>query len=655
MPVAEGRADLSGVTEDEWPVRLSGTWYFRWKEFGDPAEFNTSADTLQVPGSWAPYTGSGDLLPRHVGYATYQVKDLLPAVGRYALKLPTIHSAFDLYVNGERIYSSGRIDTSEAMEPCVLSDVVRFSTDSSGAVLLTFHVSNYAYATGSIWDDVVVGTESVIVRSHGRAVFFSAFLVGILLIMGFYYFGIWLYRLDDKGPLYFALMCFGWGLRELLGPETLMFKLFPDFPYAIGLRILYVLFPFILLMFLRFIDNFFTGKVKRWLIQLTSVVLVLDALFIALSPTQVFSSNLLVILPLALVIHTYALYVLILGVRARRTGSVLFLFGMIVMGFCFVNDLLVDLSIWQGGFIFPIGFAVSILCQSLVPAIRFSKSFDDVERLNARLVTVGNAQSRFVPTEFLQLLGTPDITKIKLGDSQETKMGVMFADLRNFSTIAEGKTASDTFRPVNSVLSKSAPLIRENHGFIDKYIGDAIMALFSVRENNIMNAALAMKRSINDEESPYRFGIGLHYGEMILGVVGESQRMEGTVISDAVNTASRVEHLTKIYGLSIIFTEELKAEVEIDKLEYRFLDETLVKGRVELVRIYELLDVQDPHHQRVVEFRQRYQEALSLRLSGEHQRALELFRSYAVDFPADRAVQVQFDHIQRSINAASSI
>jgi class 3 adenylate cyclase len=113
------------------------------------------------------------------------------------------------------------------------------------------------------------------------------------------------------------------------------------------------------------------------------------------------------------------------------------------------------------------------------------------------------------------------------------------------------------------------PIIREHNGFIDKYIGDAVMALFPRSAADAVSAALAIQREVaaynQDRRSvdgaPLRIGIGIHTGDLMLGTVGEEERMESTVISDAVNLADRVEDLTKIFGCGIALTADTLEDV----------------------------------------------------------------------------------------------
>ncbi len=212
------------------------------------------------------------------------------------------------------------------------------------------------------------------------------------------------------------------------------------------------------------------------------------------------------------------------------------------------------------------------------------------------LAKITTAYGRFVPHEFLEFLHKDSIVDVKLGDQTQQEMTVMFSDIRSFTSLSEGMSPQDNFNFLNSYLGRVSPVIRKYRGFIDKYIGDGIMALFPQSPIDAVQAAIAMQAAVR-EYNQYRriqglqlvkIGVGLHTGNLRLGTIGEQERMETTVISDAVNLASRLEGLTKIYGADIIISGETLAQVDVSN--YRFLDQVQVKGKSKTVSIYEIYD-----------------------------------------------------------------
>lgn len=211
---------------------------------------------------------------------------------------------------------------------------------------------------------------------------------------------------------------------------------------------------------------------------------------------------------------------------------------------------------------------------------------------------ITNSFERFVPRELIDLLAKRDILDVNLGDNSKRLLSVMFLDIRNFTTISEKLTSQQNFDFVNGLLKRIAPIISYNSGFIDKYIGDAVMALFPLEKSNADDAAKAAVmisselKKFNQENSssiPVQLGIGINTGEAMLGIIGAKGRLEGTVISDMVNTASRIQELTKHYNQEILISEACyKAMKHPGLYKISHVDDVLVKGKTVAVSVYSI-------------------------------------------------------------------
>jgi class 3 adenylate cyclase len=223
--------------------------------------------------------------------------------------------------------------------------------------------------------------------------------------------------------------------------------------------------------------------------------------------------------------------------------------------------------------------------------------------LSENQVRLTKAYSRFVPSELLNLLGKKSITDVQLGDQIEKEITVMFSDIRGFTPLSEQMTPQENFNFINSYLSRMSPIIRKHHGFIDKYIGDAIMALFPTHADDAVQASIDMLRMLVEYNQgrkragyqPIRIGIGLNTGDLMLGTVGDQERMDGTVISDAVNLASRIEGMTKVYGVSLLISETTYFQLkDASKYSIRIIDQVQAKGKLEPVTVFEVFDGDPP-------------------------------------------------------------
>jgi len=263
---------------------------------------------------------------------------------------------------------------------------------------------------------------------------------------------------------------------------------------------------------------------------------------------------------------------------------------------------------------------------------------DEVARLQAELAKVRgqladteNTFGRFVPREFLNFLAIDNIRGVRLGMQTERKMTILFADIRNFTGLSESMTPQENFDFMNSYLSQMEPMIVPFRGLIDKYIGDAIMALFPESTDDAVQGALAMLERLENYNKgraragyrPISIGIGVNTGIVMLGTVGGIGRMEGTVISDAVNLASRLEEMSKVYGVPLLISEHTLHSLE-DPSRYgiRFLARNRVKGKQEAQSVYEVFDA-DPPAVRAAKrrTRKRFEEALAFYFVGDIYRA----------------------------------
>lgn len=220
-----------------------------------------------------------------------------------------------------------------------------------------------------------------------------------------------------------------------------------------------------------------------------------------------------------------------------------------------------------------------------------------------RLARVNTSYARFVPYEILHFLGKESIVDVKLGDQVEGEMTLLFADIRSFTSLSEKMSPKESFDFINDLLGEVGPIIRKSNGFIDKYIGDAMMAIFPERADDAVRAAIAIRRQLAShnarrakrQQIPIEVGIGIHSGKLMLGTIGEAQRMEGTVISDAVNTAARLEGLTKRYGVNIIISGDTLSRLENSNgYHHRILDRVKVKGRHQPISLYGIFDGDPP-------------------------------------------------------------
>ncbi|HMN26531.1 MAG TPA: adenylate/guanylate cyclase domain-containing protein [Caldilineaceae bacterium] len=253
------------------------------------------------------------------------------------------------------------------------------------------------------------------------------------------------------------------------------------------------------------------------------------------------------------------------------------------------------------------------------------------------LKEMNRASSRFVPQEYLAFLDKASIVDINLGDYVTGEMTVMFSDLRGFTTISENMTSRENFDFVNAYLGRVSPPIRQHHGFIIKYLGDGIHAIFPRCADDGVQAGIEKLGQVAEYNEhrrtknrlPIAIGLGVNTGHLMVGMVGEGHRMQGDAFSDDVNLTARLEGLTKFYHVSFILTAATYQRLaDPGRYHIRFLDKVLVKGKQKPLDLYEVYEADPPLMRQLKEETQaEYEEALQLYYNREFAAAqAKLFR-----------------------------
>ena len=229
-------------------------------------------------------------------------------------------------------------------------------------------------------------------------------------------------------------------------------------------------------------------------------------------------------------------------------------------------------------------------------ALLYEKNIREANEREEAMRRVYEITGKFVPYEFIRSLGHEVITDVKLGDQVEKVVTVLFSDIREYTTLSEKMTPEENFSFVCSFNERIGPIIRQHNGFVNQYLGDAIMAIFPRNAADALAAAVDMQKEVQEfnqirqlkNNVPIQIGIGMHTGPLIMGITGDKDRLDASTISDTVNTASRIESLTKHYKASIILSEaSLEQIAQKENFHLRDLGLVQLKGKRESIKVHE--------------------------------------------------------------------
>ena len=285
--------------------------------------------------------------------------------------------------------------------------------------------------------------------------------------------------------------------------------------------------------------------------------------------------------------------------------------------------------------------------------------------------TLQNKETRFIKHTFSRYLNKhlldillQDTSKLDLGG--ETKnMSVLFSDIRGFTSLSEKMQPHELVTMLNNYLNFMSNIILKNSGTIDKYIGDAIMALWNAPLDDSRHAVHAVKsgllmgQGLKQFQQSYpnypeiKIGIGINTGQMTVGNVGGKDRFDYTVLGDNVNLASRLEGLTKKYGVPFIVSEstyknfleqnKVNNNTSSIKIIFRLLDEVIVKGRSQSIKIYEPL-VKSAQNEQI---KRVYEHAFAIYQKGDFSQAKKILGTNSNK--GDNALEVLLKRIESKL------
>lgn len=582
-------------------IELNGEWEFYWNQLYTSNEIRNDSlirekTYIRVPGIWNNVHYKGIKLSGK-GYATFRQQIQLPPVHeRLSMKLLTMSSAYKLFINDVEFCGNGVVGTDASLsKPAYLSQVIVLP-DSIKSIDLVVHVSNFHHWKGGIWHPIKLGSVDAIRKERETRIILEMFLFGCIFIMGLYHFGLFSLRKSDISTLFFGLVCVFIGLRSLFTGENLIHFIIPDFNWFIARKIEFILTFLSIPAYAAFSYSLFKEEWNKWVYKTMMWIGVLLAWFVLLAPSYYFTFCSYIFTPYSAISSLYILFVFLLATIRKREGGDLFLVTTIFFFLAVINEMLNQTEVIHSGLYLPVGLLVVVFAQSYILSLKTSNAF-----LTSELYA--QTFQKFVPKQFLDRIAKDGLSSIKPGNAEKGEVTVLFSDIRSFTSIAEKMSADEVFAMLNEYLSYVEPPIRDNLGFVDKYMGDGIMALFEHSGNqqgadNAIKAALAMRRALETynkireqrNQAPLAMGLGIHSGQVIIGTLGGNERMDSTAIGDAVNLCSRIEGMTKMYGANILVSSYTLQLVERkSSFIIRFVDYVVAKGKSEPIGICEIL------------------------------------------------------------------
>lgn len=649
----KGFVDLSEWKFAEKPIlQLDGDWEFYWKELPEPNEFKQffleNPVYHEMPYAWTDILWKQKNLSAE-GYATFHLKaDLPKGHPRLAILTGEQGTSYQIYSGRKKVLGKGIV--SKTKQESVPDPTGSFAfLPSTKKLNLVLQISNYHHRAGGPWSGIIIGEANAVKNYWMIELIEDAFISGILLFLAGYHFMFFFLRRRDKVHILFASFLFTMFIRLITTGNKILSVTFPIIPYEILFRLEYLGFYFGSTFLYHFLRSFFPQESSLLALRFMYAASLASALSLFLDP--LLASQVIPIYQIVFLIKLgFATVTILMAIFRKRTFAGLISFGAFFCMLTAINDILHSRQFIQTGYFIQYGVLLLVSTETLALSMTFTKAFHSVESMKDDLIKINISYQRFIPAEFLKFLGRKSIQDIALGDQTQKMMTILFSDIRDFTALSEQMTPDENFLFLNSYLKRMSPIVTKNHGFIDKYIGDGIMALFPRKAEDGLLAAIQMQEELyryNEARKaqgfvPIKIGIGLHTGNLILGTIGSDNRMDGTVISDAVNLSSRLESLTKYYGVGVVISGDSFQSIDnYDKYDFRILDVVKVKGKtnqITVIHIYSGL----PENIKIIykKTKDLFERGINYFWMQNFQAAKEQFQKVLEIHPEDRAAQI---------------
>lgn len=301
--------------------------------------------------------------------------------------------------------------------------------------------------------------------------------------------------------------------------------------------------------------------------------------------------------------------------------------------------------------------------SAIESSLLYEKSIREANEREEAMRRIFDATGKFVPYQFLKSLGHELITDVKLGDQVEKIVTVLFTDIRNYTSLSEQMTPEETFGFICLFNARMGPVIRKHNGFINQYLGDSIMAIFPTNASDALSAAIDIQNEVREfnvlrqqkNKPQIQIGIGMHTGPLIMGITGDFDRMDACTISDTVNTASRVETLTKHYKAGILLSEASIDQItNKEDFHLRNLGLVQLKGKLKSINIHECFNSETGEEiQKKLDTLLIFDEGITNFLNKSFGLANGAFKKVMDINPGDRTAKFFFDNSRQIIDSGT--
>ncbi|MBN2893775.1 MAG: SpoIIE family protein phosphatase [Bacteroidales bacterium] len=388
--VEKGKIDLSDWDFDtQGSIDLRGEWEFYWQKFYTSEDFKEKniqpENYIIVPSLWNKQKVDSQIIGSD-GYGTLRLKIKIKEGNRIlALRINRIETSYKLFINGELVKQIGTpgIDK-QSTNPYWNPTNVEFICDTTDLEII-LQIANYHHKKIGTSGTILLGNIDTITKKSNKINYFNIFLIGVLLIISLYHFGLFILRREDSPSLFFAIFCISTAFVSFFFGDVMMGKIFPWISWKISVNVLFLSYYSGIFSFTLFINSIFKKHFNQKIIYGLMSVQIIFALITIFTPVKVFSYLMMPFQISALFTLLFLMFGLIIAAIKKDEGAIFSALALVILIATAINDILLDQILIKSTYLLSLGTFTFVFLQSFTISLRFSRLFTTNKELTVEL------------------------------------------------------------------------------------------------------------------------------------------------------------------------------------------------------------------------------------------------------------------------------
>lgn len=388
ITAVEGKLDLSTFNfEENKTVELNGVWEFYPSKLYKPSDFEKGTQEIPkfvtIPSLWSKALFPNSEKP-NIGFGTYRLQIKIPdSINIFAVKLKRIESSYKLWINEKQIVEVGKIGNNSKTAVPQQKTLTKIFSSNKTELNLVLQVSNFKHRKGGIANSIVLGTAEQVITQTKKSRGYELFIIGVLIIMAVFHFGLYIVRKKDWSLLFFGLLLITEVISMSTNGETLLTYYFPNTDWLILKRIDYISNFARVTFFALFFYHLYKPIINKFFILALSGISVLMTIFVLFTNLQTFSFTLFIFIASTTLTLIYVLYAQFKVLFEKEKGALIPLLGTLALLLTAINDILYVSGIINSIYLVPVGLFIFIFAQSYLLSFTFSKLYKHEEELSS--------------------------------------------------------------------------------------------------------------------------------------------------------------------------------------------------------------------------------------------------------------------------------